>query len=413
MNSGGRLTGITVVIPTRNRVDLAIRAIESAVAQDLEVQTTVLVSDNSTDAEQAEQLSRYCESIAASGSARQPTLRYVRPGEDLAMSEHWEWARAQAELNKATSHVLYLTDRTLLKPGALKRLATVAASYPSHVISFNNDMVDDYQLPVALHREVWGDFLLRVPTRRLLDLVAELIIPRPLPRMLNTLVPVSALSDIANLYGAVFESVAPDFCFCFRHLQLSEEILYFDRSLTVMHGLGRSNGNSTSRGVASSDTIDFLKRARSRGGIATATTIPAVTTTYNVIANEYATASQDAPSPMPSLNQRAYLRTLARETDAFVPGQMKEANQRALVAAGVRFGRLARVRRVLAHYGHFGSVLGPRQFLSLSAERLLRPRPQVFDSVDSAIAAAITEETSPTSSSRHLGYLGGSQVSLG
>ena len=43
--------GIVILVPTRNRADLAVRAVQSAVRQEGPV--TVVVSDNSTDAGQA------------------------------------------------------------------------------------------------------------------------------------------------------------------------------------------------------------------------------------------------------------------------------------------------------------------------------------------------------------------------
>ena len=84
--------------------------------------------------------------------------------------------------------------------------------------------------------------------------------------MLNTLVPAAVFTRLSDAHERVFESVAPDFCLCFRILQQEPFILYVDEALTVMHGLDRSNGNSTSRGVASADAVvDFLTRHAQAG----------------------------------------------------------------------------------------------------------------------------------------------------
>jgi hypothetical protein len=397
--------GLVVVVPTRNRADLAVRAVRSAVEQEGPV--AVIVSDNSTDLVQARALEAECDALIASSGR---PLIYLRPGRDLPMSEHWEWARLRAQELRPTDHVTYLTDRTVLKPGAARRLLEIVHDHPARVITYNNDLVDDSGGKPVLRRETWSGAVTRVPSRRLLELTAALVLVRPLPRMLNTLVPAAVLERLAQTYDRVFESVAPDFCLCFRILQQESEILYLDEPLTVMHGLARSNGNSISRGVRTPDTVDFLGKARSGGGIAADTALPEVTTTYNVIVQEYLAASQHAGDVLPPLDQRAYVRTLARETDGFLPGAAKDANMAALGRAGVGFGRAARLRRSAAHVGHFLSVLGPRDFVVLSQDRVRGARSvDTFPSAEEALAAA-TSGAMPRSSPRRLHYLGGSSA---
>lgn len=362
-------TGLTVVVPTRNRADLAAMAVRSVLDQAASMPVSVLLSDNSTDPEQLDALSSLYGDTASGGQPARVVL--VRPGRDLPMAEHWEWARAQALRLSGTSHVLYLTDRSVLKSGALERLLQLAHDYPSQVVSFTHDQVNDDLEPVRVEQERWSGRVLRISAQRLLDLAAEMIIVRPLPRALNSLIPVPVLEDLRSRHGSVFESTAPDFCFCFRLLQNVEDVIYVDQALTVMHGLSRSNGNSTTRGVASRDTRDFLRHATAFGGLAAATPLPEVTTTYNVITHELlaSRAAAHIARGRP-LNQTAYVRTLARETDAFVPGPMRAGNEVTLERAGIKFGRAARIARAAAHYAHFLRVLGVTDFLVQSAHRL-------------------------------------------
>ena len=395
--------GIVILVPTRNRADLAVRAVQSAVRQEGPV--TVVVSDNSTDAGQAAALEAECAGLAASMGR---PVHYLRPGRDLPMPEHWEWARLQAHALRPTDHMMFVTDRTVLKPWATRRLLEIASAEPGRVISYNHDLVDDSAPEPLLRRETWSGAVTRVPSRRLLELTAALVLVRPLPRMLNTLVPSTVFARLAERHDRVFESVAPDFCLCFRILQQEPDILYLDEALTVMHGLDRSNGNSTSRGVASPDTVDFLDKAQSGGGVAAGTAMPDVTTTYNVIVHEYVAAAEAEGSAMPPLDDRAYLRTLARETDAFVPGAMKDANMRALGRAGLSFGRRDRLGRSVGHVRHFLTVLGPRDFVVLSADRLRTARPETFATADEALEAATRGLPRRRSSRHRLHYLAGS-----
>jgi putative cell wall-binding protein len=85
--------GIVIVVPTRNRADLAVLAVRSAVQQEGPV--TVVVSDNSTDPEQSRSLEAECAALAASTGR---PLHYLQPGQDLPMPEHWEWARLRAQV---------------------------------------------------------------------------------------------------------------------------------------------------------------------------------------------------------------------------------------------------------------------------------------------------------------------------
>jgi hypothetical protein len=403
---GEAVTGVTVVVPTRNRADLAELTVRSLANQATNVPVTVLVSDNSTDDAQVARLRDACAAWPVRADV--PRVSVIRPEADLPMGAHWEWARRRATEVPGTSHVLYVTDRTIVKPGALDTLVTLASSHPRQVISFTNDQVDDSVDPVRLVREPWTGRVCRVAARRLLDLSAEMIVARPLPRALNSLIPVTVLDTIQNRHGGVFESTAPDFCFCYRLLQDGQDVIYLDQALTVMHGLARSNGNSTTRGVASADTTDFIKHASAGGGLASATPLPHVTTTYNVITHEYVSAREatGGGSGRP-LNRRAYVRTLARETDGFVPGPMREANESVLAREGVGFGRLARLRRTVSHYGHFLKVLGPLDFLLQVADRARRPAPETFGTKQQALDAAVARQTPSKTGAGRLRYLRG------
>src|SRR5687767_14195030 len=93
-----------IVIPTRNRADLAQNAIKSVLDQS-RCNPVVIVSDNSTIALEVEKLRTYCETL---NDAR---VKYVRPHTPLPMPDHWEWALVQALAMTDVSHLMYLTDR--------------------------------------------------------------------------------------------------------------------------------------------------------------------------------------------------------------------------------------------------------------------------------------------------------------
>jgi hypothetical protein len=397
-------TNLIIVVPTRNRPDMAEKTLRSIADQAQAVPTAVLVSDNSTT--EAHRIA--LESVVGEIARQEGAVRYllVRPPSDLAMGPHWEWARQQAAELAPATHVLYLTDRTLLKQGALAALGRVLDAFPDHVVSFNNDTVDDQDAPPKLRAENWSGEVQRLPSRRLLNLAREMIIPRPMPRALNSVMPVAVLARIEAAAGDVFNSTAPDFCFAYRSLQVVDEIVYVDRSLTVMHGLTRSNGMSTVTGVMSSDTRDFLGKAAA--GIAHSAPLPSVITNYNVVASEYCAHDLGGRA---AINGKAYLNALARETEAFVPGEMRDHNMAQLEAAGLRFTPAARWRRRLGHAVHYLRVLGPIDFVVLSVDRLRTKPPAEWPDGPAALVAG-RRDTGTRVGRRALRYLRGHRTGV-
>ncbi len=202
-----------------------------------------------------------------------------------------------------------------LKPHALAQLSTVMAEHPSSVISYDADEVSDRSAPVALSQVSTSGALVRVPAARLLYLCSQLVVVRPIPRMLNCLVPVALLDQLAAVHGTVFDSMAPDFTFCYRLLRLVDHIFFLDESLYTMYGTARSNGASTHAGIVTADGRDYLRRAAESGGLSAGTSLLPVTATYAVIAQEYVRAAVGPHGTvMPALSESAYLRAVTLQT---------------------------------------------------------------------------------------------------
>jgi hypothetical protein len=199
-----------LVVPTRNRAELAASSIASALA-DRDPRASVLVSDNSTDPEQMELLRSWCAERA------DEPLQYVRPPEPLPMSAHWQWALERALESPAVTHVMYVTDRLLVRPGTLGRLLTIAENHRGDVVTFGDDTVIDYRRPVTIFQRPWTGKLLRIRTDQLLRVLGRGILLGA-PTMLNTIAPRAVMEDINQTYGSVFASIAPDHCFSYRCL---------------------------------------------------------------------------------------------------------------------------------------------------------------------------------------------------
>jgi hypothetical protein len=333
------LPRIVVVVPTRNRAALAVNAIRSVLEQDCP-HVRVLVSDNSTSAEEARKLARFCRDLA------DERLRYVQPPEPLPMSRHWDWAIEQAMQDATASHFLYLTDRMLLRPGELRRLSEILTAYPERVVSYNHDRIIDHVRPVRVQQLPWTGELYEVESRELLSLVSRSVLYHPaLPKMLNCVAPRRILNTLRERFGTVFDSVSPDFNFCFRCLDTVESVLYYDCSVLIHYALDRSNGMGFERGVLTPDHEDFLATLGVAESLYFSTPAPEVQTVGNAIFHEYCTVRRETGSPrFPEVEREPYLEYLGREVELLEVPEFQE-----------------RMRSLLSEHGWRAPPLGPRQ----------------------------------------------------
>src|SRR5687768_1389671 len=152
---------ILVVVPTRNRAQIAKNAIRSVLDERIDG-VQVMVSDNSTSEPDREELAQFCSELNDS------RIRYVRPAEPLPMPAHWQWAIEQALANYKASHFTYLTDRMMFRNGALKEVLGLTALYPDKVISYNHDRICDDMRPIRVNQYEVTEKLLEVESQRLL-----------------------------------------------------------------------------------------------------------------------------------------------------------------------------------------------------------------------------------------------------
>jgi hypothetical protein len=381
-----------VVVPTRNRADLATATVASALA-DRDPRVRVLVSDNSTEPEQAEQLRSWCED---SGNT---ALRYVRPSPPLPMSPHWQWALEQALEPAATTHVTYLTDRFLMRPGVWEGLLRLAERHPDEVLTYGDDTIVDYQEPVTIAERPWTGEVLRVDADRLLRVLGRGI-HMVAPSMLNSLVPRRVLEDIQASYGSVFASIAPDHCFGYRCLDRVDSILHWDRAAIIQRALDRSNGFSQIRGVTNAAHVDFLRQLGERR-INEHAPVPELLTVTNAIYNEYEyVRGEGASSKIPPLRRHYYLGANARDVRRLEDAELRIRMQKVLADHG--WSPWVRLRYVL---GLCTSAAGyfwrhPRSL----ARRLLRraPDPPRFPDSQQALAYTMEHPSRPREEPDHL-----------
>lgn len=271
---------LLVVIPTRNRPDLAINAIRSAIEQS-GTEFEVIVSDNSTDEANKADLMDHCRGL---GDDR---VRYIAPEEPLPMTKHWEWAMRQSLRLSDFTHVTYLTDRTVFKNFAFSRLDGICGRFPDKLITYRSESIYDEEGRVRLEQTGATGRIFELTSDLLIDSFLTLDWVSPFPAMLNSCVPRQLVETIAELHGEIFSSISPDFNFGFKVLDLVDSILHIDETLLVSYGNKFSNGINIAKGTFTNDaSADFTSRI-DKADIYIDSILPFGTTIVDAVLNEY------------------------------------------------------------------------------------------------------------------------------
>lgn len=328
----------------------------------------VIISDNSTDDSESEIIDTFLSEQAPSD------VFLIRPSVPMSMTDHWQWAIDHVMSNYNASHFFILTDRMLFKEGALLSLLEVVKKYPNELISFTYDRIDDYSRPVSYLPLPRTGLLYRMDARGLLRLTANMVFYSCLPRMLNCIAPREVLQGLGRIYGAVFASISPDYCFCYRVLGMIISMLYYDKSLLVNYASDRSNGASFSRGIATRDRVDFERNVASRA-LNSEAPLPGIYTVGNAVIHEYCSVKKLSDSgSYPEVAMRPYLDFLAEEVTAFLAPDAKAGAKKILADEGWRATFRFRWRLLKG---------------KLSV-RLLSMRKRKFETLDEAILYATT-----------------------
>jgi hypothetical protein len=400
---------LLVIIPTRNRATLAANAVNSVLECDAEG-LEVLLSDNSTDETQTDQLAALVNGLGDSRIA----LR--RPPQSMTMTNHWNWLLEAACDCGTFTHAVVLTDRMMFKRHALSALLSVVTEYPHLIVSYNHDRVVDHRTPYRSELQPWSDEVLQISSERLLRLSANCTLPQALPRLLNCAVPVAVLEALKQRCGNIVSSISPDHSFCYRALAMVDRIAYWDRAPIIHYALGRSNGESAARGVHTRDHVDFLSKIA--GTPFTSAPVPGILTVGNSVLHEYVVAREEmASNKFPPVNERAYIRWITSELEVMENAELvadikerlaeyEKALSPSSEHASIPPAAPGLLRRVARRLSIGRSVLKARQFLSRSLAPS-SPAELTFASAGDAIEFARTHDGERGRWTERLAYLVG------
>jgi hypothetical protein len=209
------------------------------------------------------------------------------------------------------THVAFLPDRRVFRRGGLGLAAGVAERRPGRVVTYMYDEVRDHERPVRLVQHHWTGQVVELKSRHLLELATVGEFPLALPLVSNGIVPREVVETVRERFGSVFDSIAPDYCFAFRCLDVVDAVLYLDRSCGVQWALDRSHGFSQARGMATKDRLDFIADLGGRH-LNVRTPLPALDLGMNAVFNEYFFVQADsASSKLSPVRESGYLAALA------------------------------------------------------------------------------------------------------
>ena len=289
---------IAVVIPTRNRPEIAIRAVRSLLDQDCAID--IFLSDNSTSPDRLRTF-----------AGTEPRVHYLRPSRELPMAEHWDWALQQAMASSDASHFTVHYDRKYSKPDHWGGAAAIAAQWPDRLITYPIDMIVDEPPPLRLWQASWTGRTFVVETAWVAALAAAGRVQEAghtIPVLSNCLVPRHVLESIIDRFGDLCVSIGCDSCFSVRFLALYDDYLHYDRALAVTFAAHRSAGLGFLSG-GGRDFGDFRRMWGDRPWL-DASPVPGVNLGQNMYFHEYELVRRKTGDRLPPLDLQGCLNHL-------------------------------------------------------------------------------------------------------
>ena len=296
---------IAVVLPTRNRADLAIAGCNALLEQQ-EPAVHVYVSDNSTSAEHVAQLadfSRRCD---------RTRLSYLRPPEPLAMGAHWDWALSGLLDSSDATHYVLQYDRRIMKPHHLLYVTELMRRFPDTVVTWPFDQIQIDGEKRFVTQYCWDGRCYAIRTARVAELTSAGRVVQmgfSFPFLSNCLVPRDVLVAIRRRFGDVCHSTGPDSCFTYRLCTVRDRYIHFDRTLAVAYAMERSAGWGYFTG-GGGDFKDFSQSLGTESWLHAAP-IPGLSLGQNMAYHEYELVRRATGHPaFKPIDPRGYLEDL-------------------------------------------------------------------------------------------------------
>ncbi len=221
----------SITLGTKNRPDLLRETMRSVMLQDFK-DFEFIVSDNMNDERTKKTIDEF---------SHDPRVRYFRTDRELNIPDHWEFMTRKAQ----GDYVLVLTDRVLLRAGALGRIASVIKEYAPQGIkaySWNQEFFDGKDHSLRSVARSSGEVLL-CRSEELLEKYARLgIIDSRFPQLPNACYDRQLGELIRARHGRLIFPTAPDLSTDFLMLLYTDRVVSIQEPLLVSQTAANSNG---------------------------------------------------------------------------------------------------------------------------------------------------------------------------
>jgi glycosyltransferase involved in cell wall biosynthesis len=219
----------SVLIPTRNRPDLLVKAIDSVLQQSFK-DYELLIIDNSSD-ERTKQLT--LEFIN-----KDKRVSHIRTG-GLSMHDNWEKAYQGAN----GENLIILTDRMYFAfRNVLENIADLHEKFPDSIITYNwaiegseNIVKETFNYETLNPEEILNKFFFGAKQRHEFNYES--------PKGLNTSLPKKIYQKVLEKYPRLCFPLSPDFGMSFVLLHEKFPVLHIKDPLIISGGMNLSNGN--------------------------------------------------------------------------------------------------------------------------------------------------------------------------
>lgn len=233
----------SIVIPTRNRAELVLDAIQSVLNQSF-TNYELIISDNSDVPLVPESNNRKIPCWL-----RHSHVKYVYTKKAMYLADHFDFATRLAK----GRYIAILTDRFVMLPSALEVLFKVISAYQSgepDLIVWNTQSNYSEITRIQTTAEFTGRIELFEAKKLLANFIefsswydGNLYFSK-LPRGLNSIYKRRLADELITEYGQVFRPFSPDYASAFLFVAYADEVLYIDLPLYISHG-NKSTGNTS------------------------------------------------------------------------------------------------------------------------------------------------------------------------
>jgi len=241
----------SIVIPTRNRVNLLQHALRSALRQEFD-DYEIVVSDNHSS-DKTEQVVR---DLAAG------TVTYARTPRSVDMADSWEFGLRQTR----GRYVTYLSDDDAIHPTLLAKLARAIEkekvdiiAWPFGGIYYHNSWPDECERNVLRFVNPQRQTLI-VESQSIIDELSNCRFTHRLPRFLNSCTSREVIAEITHKLGRVFWPPCPDYTSGVAQLAFRSRLAYLD-DLVLLFGVAKESigVSASSHGEAAQTFVQELR----------------------------------------------------------------------------------------------------------------------------------------------------------